>query len=77
MTGQKRKHIVIVSYLATAAVGAVGLMLMMVTYEVAWGLCLGTVAILLALTLTLKRIEVKKTRTLEVETSLEERRRAA
>jgi hypothetical protein len=52
-------------------------MLMMVTYEMAWGLCLGTVAILLALTLTLKRIEVKKARTLEVETSLEERRRAA
>ncbi len=75
--GMSTKHIVIVSYLATAAVGAVGLMLMMVTYEMAWGLCLGTVAILLALTLTLKRIEVKKARTLEVETSLEERRRAA
>ncbi|MBL8074264.1 MAG: undecaprenyl/decaprenyl-phosphate alpha-N-acetylglucosaminyl 1-phosphate transferase [Nitrospira sp.] len=75
--GMSTKHIVIVSYVSTAVLGAVGLMLMMVTYEVAWGLCLGTVTILLALTLTLKRIEIKRTRALEVEGSPEERRRAA
>jgi hypothetical protein len=34
-------------------------------------------AILLALTLRLKRIEVKKTNTVDVEAPLEERRRAA
>ena len=71
------REIVLVSYVATAVVGAIGLMLMMVSHEIAWGLCLGTVAILLTLTLTLKRIEVKKTKPPEVETSLEERRRAA
>jgi UDP-GlcNAc:undecaprenyl-phosphate GlcNAc-1-phosphate transferase len=75
--GMSTTHIVIVSYLATAVIGAVGLTLMMVSYEVAWGLCLGTMAILLALTLRLKRIEVKKTNTVDVEAPLEERRRAA
>ncbi len=75
--GMSTTHIVIVSYLATAVIGAVGLTLMMVSYEVAWGLCLGTMAILLALTLRLKRIEVKKTNRVNVEAPLEERRRAA
>ncbi|OQW39906.1 MAG: hypothetical protein A4C66_00460 [Nitrospira sp. HN-bin3] len=75
--GLSTTHIVIVSYLATAVIGAVGLTLMMVSYEVAWGLCLGTMAILLALTLRLKRIEVKKTNRVNVEAPLEERRRAA
>lgn len=75
--GMSTREIVLVSYVATAVVGAVGLMLMMVSHEIAWGLCLGTVAILLTLTLTLKRIEVKKTKPPEVETSLQERRRAA
>lgn len=75
--GMSTRQIVVVSYLATAVVGAVGLMLMMVTYEIAWGLCLGTVVILLMLTLTLKRIEVRKVKTIEVEPPLEERRRAA
>ncbi len=75
--GMSTKHIVIASYLATAVVGAIGLMLMMVPYEMAWGLCLGTVTMLLALTLLLKRLDIRKVTAVDVEPSLEERRRAA
>lgn len=75
--GMSTRHIVIISYLATAVVGAMGLMLMMVEYEVAWGLCLATLVVLLVITLKLKRIEIKKDKTMQVETSLEERKRAA
>jgi hypothetical protein len=53
-------HIVLVSYLSTAAVGGIGLMLMTVGEQVAWMLCLGTVGVLSASTFILKRIDVRK-----------------
>ena len=55
-------EIVIVSYFATAVVGAIGLLLMMVGQDTAWILCLGTVAVLLAFTVALKKIDVRRPR---------------
>jgi UDP-GlcNAc:undecaprenyl-phosphate GlcNAc-1-phosphate transferase len=58
--GMTVPHIVLVSYLATAVVGGIGLMLMTVGEQVAWMLCLGTVGVLSASTFILKRIDVRK-----------------
>jgi len=58
--GMPVPHIVLVSYLATAVVGGIGLMLMTVGEQVAWMLCLGTVAVLLGSMFILKRIDVRK-----------------
>jgi UDP-GlcNAc:undecaprenyl-phosphate/decaprenyl-phosphate GlcNAc-1-phosphate transferase len=58
--GMSVPQIVLVSYVATALVGGVGLTLMTVGQDVAWLLCLGTVGVLLASTFILKRIDVRK-----------------
>jgi len=54
--------IVFVSYSATALVAAIGLLLMMVGQDTAWILCLGTVAVLLASTVALNKIDVRRPR---------------
>jgi UDP-GlcNAc:undecaprenyl-phosphate GlcNAc-1-phosphate transferase len=54
--------IVLLSCAATAVVGGIGLSLMLVGPDAAWALCLGTVAVLLAATFALKRIDVRKPR---------------
>jgi uncharacterized membrane protein (UPF0136 family) len=50
------------SYVATALVAAIGLLLMMVGQDTAWSLCLGTVAVLLGSTFALKKIDVRRPR---------------
>jgi UDP-GlcNAc:undecaprenyl-phosphate GlcNAc-1-phosphate transferase len=58
--GMTIPRIVLLSYIATAVVSAIGLLLMMVGQDTAWMLCLGTVAVLLGSTIALKKIEVRK-----------------
>lgn len=53
-------QIVIISYLATAVVGTIGLAMLSVSLEVGWGLCAGTVGILLCATLMLAKIDVRR-----------------
>ena len=60
--GMTIPRIVLLSYLATAVVSAIGLLLMMVGQDTAWMLCLGTVAVLLGSTIALKKIDVRKPR---------------
>lgn len=75
--GMSVPQIVGVSYVATAVVGGIGLMMMTVSQDVAGVLCLGTVTVLLAATFILKRIEVRTPASSEVETPAEERTHAA
>jgi UDP-GlcNAc:undecaprenyl-phosphate/decaprenyl-phosphate GlcNAc-1-phosphate transferase len=75
--GMSTRQVVLISYAATVVVGGVGLILMIVDHQVAWMLSGGTIGILLAATLALKRIEVRAPRTLSAEISVEERRHAA
>jgi UDP-GlcNAc:undecaprenyl-phosphate GlcNAc-1-phosphate transferase len=58
--GMSVTQIVSVSYVATAVVGGVGLMVMMVSQEIALFLCLATVGGLLTATIALKKIDVRK-----------------
>ncbi|MDF0643260.1 MAG: MraY family glycosyltransferase [Nitrospira sp.] len=58
--GMSVPQVVVASYLATACVGAVGLLVMSVSEQVAISLCLGTVALLLAATMVLKQVDVRK-----------------
>ena len=60
--GMPVPRIVLLSYAATAVVGGIGLLLMLVGADAAWALCLGTVAALVASTFALKRIDVRKPR---------------
>ena len=60
--GMSVPHIVLASYLSTAVVGGIGLMLMTVGQKVAWILCLGTGGVLLGSTFILQRIDVRKSR---------------
>ena len=57
--GMPVPHIVLVSYAATAFVAAIGLALMMVGPDVAWTLCVSTMAVLLASMFALKKIDVR------------------
>ncbi|BFU94002.1 MAG: putative Phospho-N-acetylmuramoyl-pentapeptide-transferase [Nitrospira sp.] len=58
--GMSVPQVVVVSYLATACVGAVGLLVMSVSEQVAISLCLGIVALLLTATMVLKQVGVRK-----------------
>jgi len=58
--GMSVPQVVIASYLATACVAAIGLLVMSVNEQVAMGLCLGTAAVLLAVTAILKQVDVRK-----------------
>jgi UDP-GlcNAc:undecaprenyl-phosphate GlcNAc-1-phosphate transferase len=60
--GMPVPRIVLLSYLATALVGVIGLLLMTVEQEVAWTLSLSTVAVLLGAMFALKKIDVRKPR---------------
>ena len=70
-------QIVVLSYVATALVGGIGLMMMTVKEEVAWGLCVGTAGMLIALTFVLGKIDVRKPQPSSIESPAEEGVRAA
>jgi UDP-GlcNAc:undecaprenyl-phosphate GlcNAc-1-phosphate transferase len=70
--GMPVPQIVLVSYLWTAMVGGIGLLLMVVGQDMAWALCLGTVGALLASTFILKRIDVRKSMRSVVAPNVEE-----
>ena len=58
--GMSVQQIVITSYVATAVVGVVGLAMLSVGQEVAWGLCAGTAGILLLVTMILAKVDVSR-----------------
>jgi UDP-GlcNAc:undecaprenyl-phosphate GlcNAc-1-phosphate transferase len=58
--GMSVRQIVTLSYGATAVGGGVGLLIMSTSQEVAIGLCAGTVGLLLASTLVLAKIDVRR-----------------
>jgi UDP-GlcNAc:undecaprenyl-phosphate GlcNAc-1-phosphate transferase len=58
--GMSVPHIVMTSYAATALVGGIGLLMLTVSQEVAWSLCLATIGILLSLSLALRHVDVRK-----------------
>jgi len=70
--GMPVPRIVLVSYLWTAMIGGIGLLLMVVGQDMAWALCLGTVGVLLASTFILKRIDVRKSMRSVVAPNVEE-----
>lgn len=70
--GMPVPQIVLVSYLWTAMIGGIGLLLMVVGQDMAWALCLGTVGVLLASTFILKRIDVTKSMRSVVAPNVEE-----
>jgi UDP-GlcNAc:undecaprenyl-phosphate/decaprenyl-phosphate GlcNAc-1-phosphate transferase len=53
-------QIVITSYVATAIVGAIGLVMLLVSQEVGWLLCAGTVATLVLVTMMLRKVDVRR-----------------
>lgn len=58
--GMSVQQIVITSYIATAVVGVVGLAMLSVGQEVAWGLCAGTAGTLLLVTMMLAKVDVRR-----------------
>lgn len=58
--GMSVPQVVVASYLATACVGTIGLIVMSASEQVAIGLCLGTAAVLLAATVILKQVDVQR-----------------
>ena len=58
--GMPVPHIVLASYVATAVVAGIGLLLMTVGEDLAWTLCVGTVGVLLLSTYLLKKIDVRR-----------------
>ena len=58
--GMSVQQIVITSYVATAVVGVVGLAILLVRQELAWGLCAGTAATLLLVTMMLAKVDVRR-----------------
>jgi UDP-GlcNAc:undecaprenyl-phosphate/decaprenyl-phosphate GlcNAc-1-phosphate transferase len=58
--GMTVPQIVTVSYVATAAVAGIGLLMMSVDEAVAWALCMGTVGFCLAATMLLGKINVAR-----------------
>jgi len=58
--GMSVPQIVITSYVATATVGVIGLAMLSVSQDVAWGLCAGTVGALLLATMMLTKVDVRR-----------------
>jgi UDP-GlcNAc:undecaprenyl-phosphate GlcNAc-1-phosphate transferase len=58
--GMTVPQVVAVSYVATAGVGGVGLLVMTVNEDIALSLCLGSAAVMLTATLALKQVDVRK-----------------
>jgi len=75
--GMPVTQIVLVSYVSTAVVGGIGLMLMAVGHEMAWILCVGTVGVLFGSTFILKRIDVRRSMPSVVAANVEEGTHAA
>jgi UDP-GlcNAc:undecaprenyl-phosphate/decaprenyl-phosphate GlcNAc-1-phosphate transferase len=70
-------QIVIMSYVATAVVGMIGLAMLSVSQEVGWILCAGTVGALLLVTVLMKRVDVNRPEEADVASSQREGRKAA
>jgi UDP-GlcNAc:undecaprenyl-phosphate/decaprenyl-phosphate GlcNAc-1-phosphate transferase len=70
-------QIVIMSYVATAVVGMIGLAMLSVSQEVGWILCAGTVGALLLVTVLMKRVDVNRPEEADVASSQREGRNAA
>lgn len=75
--GMSVPQIVITSYVATAVVGIVGLLMLSVSQEVGWILCLGTVGTFMLLTLWMKKVEVRRPEQTDVGSSHSEGKKAA
>ncbi|MEK6762768.1 MAG: MraY family glycosyltransferase [Nitrospirota bacterium] len=75
--GMSVPQIVITSYVATAVVGIVGLLMLSVSQEVGWMLCLGTVGIFMFLTLLMKKVDVRRPEQTDVASSHSEGKKAA
>ncbi|MDH4188461.1 MAG: hypothetical protein OEV08_15855, partial [Nitrospira sp.] len=58
--GLSVRQIVITSYIATAIVGMIGLAILSVSEDVAWGLCATTVIALVVATMLLAKVEVSR-----------------
>lgn len=58
--GMSVPQIVITSYVATAVVGVIGLMMLSVSLEVGWVLCVGTAGALLLFTMLLKKVDTRR-----------------
>jgi UDP-GlcNAc:undecaprenyl-phosphate GlcNAc-1-phosphate transferase len=58
--GMSVPQIVVTSCIATAALGGIGLLMLVTSEEVAWSLCVGTIGALLCLTLVLRKVDVRK-----------------
>lgn len=58
--GMSVPQIVITSYVATAVVGVVGLAILYVGEDIAWGLCAGTAVALLFVTTLLAKVDVRR-----------------
>ncbi len=59
--GMSVTQIVVTSYLATAVLGGIGLLMSLVNEETAWTLSLATMTSLLALAVLLRKVDVRKT----------------
>ena len=58
--GMSVQQIVITSYMATAVVGGIGLVMLSVGQDIAWVLCAGTAGALLCVTAMLGKIDVSR-----------------
>ena len=67
--GMSVPQIVITSYVATAVVGVIGLMMLSVSMEVGWVLCAGTAGALLLLTMLLKKVDTCRPGQVDVSSS--------
>jgi UDP-GlcNAc:undecaprenyl-phosphate GlcNAc-1-phosphate transferase len=75
--GMSVPQIVMTSYVATAVVGIVGLLMLSVSQEVGWMLCLGTVGTFMLITLLMKKVDVRRPEQTDVESSHSEGKKAA
>jgi UDP-GlcNAc:undecaprenyl-phosphate/decaprenyl-phosphate GlcNAc-1-phosphate transferase len=70
-------QIVITSYVATAVVGIIGLVMLSVSQEVGWVLCAGTIGALLLFTMLLKKVDTRRPGQADVGSSQSGERKAA
>ncbi|TKB92695.1 MAG: undecaprenyl/decaprenyl-phosphate alpha-N-acetylglucosaminyl 1-phosphate transferase [Nitrospira sp.] len=75
--GMSVPQIVITSYVATAVVGVIGLMMLSVSLEVGWVLCAGTAGAFLLFTMLLKKVDTRRPGQADVSSSHSEERKAA
>jgi UDP-GlcNAc:undecaprenyl-phosphate GlcNAc-1-phosphate transferase len=75
--GMSVPQIVMTSYVATAVVGIIGLLMLSVSQEVGWMLCAGTAGALLLFTMLLKKVDTRRSGQADVSSSHSEERKAA